>query len=89
MQVKPIKKKVMVKINLFWILAFFIGFVIILYSINPFETGIFSMILFYLVLFCLLLGTLNLIRLIFKFPFKIILIIDIIIILALLIKSLT
>jgi len=89
MQVKPIKKKVMIKINLLWILAFFIGFAIILYSINPFEAGTFSMVLFYLVLFGLLLGILNLIRLVFKFPFKIILIIDIVIILILLIKSLT
>ena len=89
MQVKPIKKRVMVKINLLWILAFFIPFVIIICSVNPFEARAFTIVLFYVVLFCLLLGILNLCRLIFKFPFWIILIIDVIIILILLIKSLT
>ncbi|MFH1129590.1 MAG: hypothetical protein V1686_02560 [Patescibacteria group bacterium] len=89
MQIKPIKKRLFIKLDLIWILVFFIGFVIILYSVNPFETSVLGLILFYLVLFCLLLGILNLIKIFFRIPFKFILIIDIIIIAILLIKSLS
>lgn len=89
MQIKPIKKGLIVKLSLIWTLVFFMGFAIILYSVNPFETSILLLILFYVILFCLLLGILNLIRLVLRIPFKIILIIDIIIIIILIIKSLT
>jgi glucan phosphoethanolaminetransferase (alkaline phosphatase superfamily) len=88
MQIKPIKKRLMVKLSLIWTLVFFIGFAIIAYSVNPFEASVLILVLFYAVLFCLLLGILNLIRAIIKIPFKIVLIIDIIIIIILIIKSL-
>ncbi len=89
MIVKPIKKGLMVRLNLIWTLVFFIGFVIIVYSVNPFEASIPILILFYIVLFCLLLGILNLIRLVLRISFKVVLIIDIVIIIILLIKSLS
>ncbi len=89
MQIKPIKKRLFIKLDLIWTLVFFVGFVIILYSVNPFETSVWGLILFYLVLFCLLLGILNLIKILFRIPFKFILIIDVIIIIILLIKSLS
>jgi|GEM_PF-1666125 hypothetical protein len=89
MQVKPVKKKVMFKINLLWILAFFILFVIIVYSVNPFEASIIIIVLFYIILFCLLFGILNLFRIIFKFPLWIIVLISVTILLILFIKSLS
>lgn len=89
MQIKPIKKGLFIKLDLIWTLVFFIGFVTILYSVNPLEAGILNLILFYVVLFCLLLGILNLMKIFFKVPFKIILLIDIVIIIILLIKSLS
>lgn len=87
MQIKPIKKRLMVKLSLIWTLAFLIVFAIILYSVNPFETAISGLVLFYLIMFCLLLGILNLIRIFLKIPFVIIVIIDAIIIIILLIKK--
>lgn len=89
MQIKPIKRRLMVKLSLIWTLVFFIGLAIIVYSVNPFEASILILTLFYIVLFCLLLGILNLIRLVLRIPFKIILFIDIIIIIILLIKGLS
>jgi hypothetical protein len=89
MQIKPIKKRLIVRLSLIWILVFLIALAIILYLVNPFEADISSLILFYLVLFCLLLGILNLIRIIFKIPFIIIVVVDVIIIIILLIKSLS
>ncbi|MCX6730076.1 MAG: hypothetical protein NT058_01070 [Candidatus Portnoybacteria bacterium] len=89
MQIKPIKKGLFIKLDLIWTLVFLVGFVIIVYSVNPFETSVLGLILFYAVLFCLLLGILNLIKIFFKVPFRFILIIDVIIIIILLIKSLS
>jgi len=89
MQIKPVKKRLIVKLDLIWTLVFFIGFVIILYSVNPFEASVFDLILFYAVLFCLLLGILNFIKIFFKVPFKVILLMDSVIIIILLIKSLS
>jgi len=89
MQIKPIKKRLFIKLDLIWTLVFFIGFAIIIYSVNPFETSVLGLILFYAVLFCLLLGILNLIKIFFKVPFKFILIIDTIIIIILLVRGLS
>ena len=85
MQIKPIKKRLFVKLVLIWILVFLTAFAIILYSVNPFEASNLSLILFYVILFCLLLGILGLIRLIMKIPYWIIILISICIIIVLLI----
>jgi len=87
MQIKPIKKRLIIKLDLIWTLVFFVGFVIILYSINPFETSIFGLILFYVVLFCLLLGVLAFIRLIVKIPYWLIILLAICVIVVLLVLS--
>jgi len=89
MQIKPIKKGLFIKLDLIWTFVFLVGFIIVLCLVNPFETNVWGLILFYLALFCLLLGILNWIKILFRIPFKFILIIDIVIIIILLIKSLS
>jgi hypothetical protein len=55
------KPKFFIRLNLFLAFAFLIIFVIILYSVDPFQAGNFLKIIFYLVLFGLILSILNLI----------------------------
>ena len=63
------KPKVLVGLNLAWIVVFLIFFVIILITVNPFEASTFLIIIFYVVFFGFLLGVLNLIGIRFRIPF--------------------
>ena len=75
MQIKPIKKRFFIRLVLIWTLVFLTAFVMILYSVNPFEASILGLIIFYVVLFCLLLGFLSLARLVIKIPYWLIILI--------------
>jgi hypothetical protein len=85
MQIKPIKKWFFVRLILIWIFVFLVAFAIIIYSVNPFNAGKLSLILFYVVLFCLLCGIFSLVKLIVKIPYWVIILISICIIIVLLI----
>jgi len=87
MQIKPIKKRFFIRLTLIWALVFLAAFAIILYSINPFEASIASLIIFYAALFCLLLGVLNLIGVFLRIPIWVSILIDLAIIIILLIRS--
>jgi len=85
MQIKPIKKRFFIRLVLIWILVFLAIFAMILYSVNPFEASSLILVIFYIVLFCLLLGFLSLIRLIIKIPYWVIILISVCVIFILLI----
>jgi hypothetical protein len=88
MQIRPIKTRFFVRLNLFLGLVFLAGFVIILYSVNPFVSGIFPIILFYVALAGLLFCVLNLISMRLKIALWMRILIVIAIIFVLIIKSL-
>jgi len=75
-------------LNLFLGLVFLAVFVIILYSVNPFVSGIFPIILFYVALAGLLFCVLNLISRCLKIALWMRILIVIAIIFVLIIKSL-
>jgi len=77
------KPKFSIGLNLILALAFLIIFVIILYSINPFQASRFVFVIFYLVLFGLLLSILNLIG---KIPFWIRILVALAVIILLILK---
>lgn len=77
------KPKFFIRLNLVFTLVFLIAFVIILYSVNPFEANSFQVILFYAVLFGLILGILNLIGMRLNIPSIVRVLIAIIVILLL------
>lgn len=85
MQIKPIKKRFFIRLVLIWTIVFLAAFVIILYSVNPFEASKLSLIIFYIVLFCLLLGFLSLVKLVIKIPYWLIILIAICVIFVLLV----
>ncbi|MBU3922978.1 hypothetical protein KJ684_01935 [Patescibacteria group bacterium] len=77
------KTRFFIKLNLFLALAFFIFTLIILFSIDPFDTSLFIIIIFYLLIFGFILCLLNSIRII-PFWFRILITIAIIFILIVL-----
>ena len=81
------KPKFFIGINLIVTLVFLIIFVIILYSVDPFKASPFFLVGFYVVLFGLILGVLNLIGNLFKIPFWVRIIIALIIIFLLILQS--
>ncbi len=85
MQIKPIKKRFFIRLNLIWILVFLAAFVMILYSVNPLEASTLTLIIFYIVLFCLVVGFLSLAKLVIKIPYWLIILIAICLIFILLI----
>lgn len=87
MHLKPIKRRFFIGLNLVWLLVFLAIFVIILYSVNPFEANIFILIIFYIVLFCLLLGIFSLTRLFAKTPYWLIILLALCVIVILLILA--
>jgi len=74
------KQRFFIGINLIIILVFFIIFVIILYSVDPFKASPFLIVIFYVVLFGLASGILNLIGTYLKIPLWIRIIIALIIV---------
>jgi len=62
------KPKLFIGINLIVTLVFLIVFVIILYSVDPFKASPFLIVIFYIVLFGLTSGVLNLIATQIKIP---------------------
>lgn len=81
------KRRVFIRLNFIGILVFLILFAIILIAVNPFEANTFLFILFYIVVFGLVLGILNLIGMRLKIPFWAILLISISIIFLLILQS--
>ena len=81
------KRKVLARLNLAWVVVFLVFFGIILFSVNPFEASIFLLILFYIVFFGLILGILNLIGARLNIPFWVILLISIAITFLLIFQS--
>jgi len=62
------KPRFFIRLNLILTIVFLIIFVAILYSIDPFQASRFLIIIFYLTLFGLILGILNLLNVGFKIP---------------------
>ena len=81
------KQRFFIGINLIVTFVFLIIFVIILYSVDPFKASPFLLVGFYVVLFGLILGVLNLIGNRFKIPFWVRIIIALIIIFLLILQS--
>ena len=81
------KERFFIRINLIITLDFLIIFAIILYSVDPFSASPLILIVFYVVLFGLVLGVLNLISNLFKIPFWVRIIIALIIIFLLILQS--
>jgi len=80
------KQRFFIGINLILTLVFLMGFVIILYSVDPFSAKLLLIIVFYLVLFGLILGILNLIGIYLKIPFWVRIIISLMVIFLLILN---
>jgi len=81
------KPKVLARLNLAWIIVFLILLIVILIAVDPFQANTFLIVLFYVVFFGFILGVLHLIRMRFKIPFWIILLISIAIVFLLTFQS--
>jgi hypothetical protein len=80
------KERFFIRINLIATLVFLIIFVIILYYVDPFEIGSFLLVVFYIVLFGLIWGILNLIGTPLKIPFWVRILIALTIVIILILK---
>lgn len=81
------KRRFFVKLNFVLTAIFLVFFAILLIAVNPFEANISLFILFYIVVFGLVLGILNLIGIRLKIPFWAILLISISIVFLLILQS--
>jgi len=81
------KRRFFIRLNFVLTAIFLVFFVIILIAVNPFEANIFLFILFYIVVFGLVLGILNLIGMRLKIPFWAVLLISISIVFLLILQS--
>jgi len=80
------KPKFFIRLNLILTLVFLLIFVIILYSVDPFKASPLVFVIFYIVLFGLILGTLNLIGTALKVPFWVRILIALTVIILLILK---
>ena len=80
------KRRFFIRLNFVLTAIFLVFFVIVLIAVNPLEANIFQLILFYIVVFGLILGILNLIGIRLKIPFWAILLISISIVFLLILQ---
>jgi len=80
------KKRFFIRLNLILTLVFLLIFVIILYYVDPFEVSSFLLVVFYVVLFGLILGILNLIGTPLKIPFWVRILIALTVVILLILK---
>ncbi len=78
------KPKFFIRLNLILTLVFFVSFVIILFFVDPFDSGRLVIVVFYLVLFGLILGILNFIL---KTPFWVRILIALTVVILLILKK--